>query len=349
MKTLRIALYPGDGIGQEVTDQATRVLQCVQQRAGDFELSFERFAWGCDYFEQHGAVVPDDFLDVLSGFDAIFLGAVGYPPRLPDHITLEPLIRIRQAFDLYACVRPAKTFPGVRSPLADPGTIDLVVVRENSEGEYVSIGGNHRIHQPDQMAVQTALHTRYGIERILHFSFQLAQTRRQKLALITKSNAQRYGYVLWDDVLEQLAGGYPDVETERLHIDAATVHFVRRPDQFDVVVGSNLFGDILTDLSGAITGSLGLNPSANLDPTRKFPSLFEPVHGSAPDIAGQGIANPVGAILSAAMMLDWLDLMEAGNRVREAVEGALQEGHATPDLGGTLSSVQMTDRIIERI
>jgi tartrate dehydrogenase/decarboxylase/D-malate dehydrogenase len=237
----------------------------------------------------------------------------------------------------------------VRSPLADPGPIDMIVIRENSEGEYVSIGGHVRMNDPREIAIQTAIHTRPGIERILRYGFQLAQTRRRRLSLITKSNAQRFGYVLWDRVLDQVAAEFPDVTTQRLHIDAATVHFVQRPSEFDVVVASNLFGDILTDLSGAITGSLGLNPSANLNPERTAPSLFEPVHGSAPDIAGQGIANPVGAILSAAMMLDWLGEGEAAVAVSGAVQSALAAGAATPDLGGQLSTDQMTAGIVAHL
>ena len=347
MATYRIAHYPGDGIGVDVTDEAVRVLEHVQQQTSRLSLDFDRFDWGCDYYDKHGVVAPDDMLDTLGGFDAIFLGAIGYPSRLPDHVTLAPLIRIRQAFDLYACVRPAKLLPGVKSLLVDPGRIDMVVVRENSEGEYVSMGGPFKVDKPDEIAIQTAIHTRRGIERVLRFSFELAQTRRNKLTMITKSNAQRFGYVLWDRILEEVCGDYSGVETDKLHIDAASMEFVRRPSRFDVVVASNLFGDILTDLSGAITGSLGLNPSANLDPTRKRPSLFEPVHGSAPDIAGKGIANPVGAIQSAAMMLDWLGEQEAAVAVTAAVEAALAAGYATPDLGGALTTTDMTDRIIE--
>jgi tartrate dehydrogenase/decarboxylase/D-malate dehydrogenase len=347
MKPFRIALYPGDGIGKEVTAAAQRVLEHTQQQIGGFGLEFQQFDWGCDYYDAHGSVAPSDFLDILRPFDAIFLGAVGFPPRLPDHVTLEPLIRIRQAFDLFACVRPARTFPGVSSPLASPGEIDMVVVRENSEGEYVSVGGNLRSNQPGQVAIQTAIHTRLGIERILQFSFELARTRRSKLAMITKSNAQQYSYLLWDQILQRMSNDFPDVRTERLHVDAATVHFVQRPADFDVVVASNLFGDILSDLSGAITGSLGLNPSANLDPTRIYPSLFEPVHGSAPDIAGQGIANPVGAILAAAMMIEWLGQTEAAQQIRDGVETALAGGAATPDLAGPLNTHEMTELIVQ--
>jgi tartrate dehydrogenase/decarboxylase/D-malate dehydrogenase len=349
MKTYRLALYPGDGIGPEVTDAAVAVLSAVKSRSRTFDLVFERFDWGMPHFEKHGRVVPDDFLDTLLRFDAIYLGAVGWPARLPDHITLTPLIRLRQAFDLYACVRPARTFTGVRGPLRSDQPIDVVVVRENSEGEYVDNGGALAVNTPNEVALQTAVHTRRGVERILRFSFELARARRRKLAMITKSNAQRYAYVLWDKVLAELAPEFDAVAVEKLHIDAATLELVRRPHTFDVVVGSNLFGDILSDLTGGITGSLGLNPSANLNPERRFPSLFEPVHGSAPDIAGKGIANPTAAVLSAAMMLDWLGEASAATSMRTAVERALTAGSLTPDVGGTLTTAEMTQAIVNQI
>ncbi len=349
MKKYRIALYPGDGIGQDVTDQVVRLLEHMQGPSAGFEMSFQRFGWGCDYYDQHGVAMPEDYLEQLRPFDAIYLGALGYPSRAPDHITLVPIIQIRQRFDLYACVRPAKLMPGVKSPLVDGDNVDMVVVRENSEGEYFSSGGRFKVGTPDETAIQTAVHTRKGIERVLRFSFDLARTRHNKLTMITKSNALQYGYVLWDEILEQVKGDYADVATDKQHIDAASMNFVLRPGDFDVVVASNLFGDILTDLSGAITGSLGLNPSANLNPARTAPSLFEPVHGSAPDIAGKGIANPVAALLAAAMMLDWLDLPDAATAVNRAVEKALADGCATPDIGGKLTTTEMADRIIERL
>ena len=348
MKTHRIALYPGDGIGVDVVDATVAVLDACQ-RGGEFRLDYERFDWGMVHYDRHGRVVPDDFLATLRKFDAIFLGAVGWPARLPDHVTLTPLIKLRQAFDLYACVRPARTFPGVPGPLRNESAIDLVVVRENSEGEYIDNGGLVATGTPHEVAVQSAVHTRRGIERILRFSFALARTRRRKLTLITKSNAQRYAYVLWDRVFAELAPEYADVTIDKLHIDAATLELVRRPHTFDVIVGSNLFGDILSDLTGGVTGSLGLNPSANLNPERRFPSLFEPVHGSAPDIAGRGIANPTGAILSAAMMLEWLGETAAAARVRSAVERALAARCLTPDVGGTMTTAQITERVVKEI
>jgi tartrate dehydrogenase/decarboxylase/D-malate dehydrogenase len=349
MNTHHIALYPGDGIGPEVVDASVAVLAAVEHRLGGFHLACDRFDWGLAHHERHGRVVPEDFLATLRGFDAIFLGAVGWPARLPDHVTLAPLIRMRQTFDLYACVRPARTFPGVPGPLRGDQPIDLVVVRENSEGEYVDSGGVLGADTANEIAVQTAMHSRRGVERILRFSFDLARNRRRRLAMITKSNAQRYAYVLWDKVLAELAPQFADVAVEKLHIDAATLELVRRPQTFDVVVGSNLFGDILSDLTGGITGSLGLNPSANLDPERRNPSLFEPVHGSAPDIAGKGIANPTGAILSAAMMLEWLGEVGAAAAVRVAVERTFADGNLTPDLGGSLTTARLTDAIVQRL
>lgn len=347
MKTFRIALYPGDGIGPEVVEQAVRVLEAVRQRVGGFALEMTSFPWGGDYYFEHGRIVPEDFLGVLRGFDAIFLGALGDPARLPDHVTLEPLIRLRQGFDQYACVRPCRLPRGVPSILARKCSIDLVVVRENSEGEYAVCGGRVRQDQPEEIAVQSAIHTRRGVERILRFGFQAARKRRKRVTMITKSNALRYGMVLWDEVLDGVRREFPDVESDRLHADAAAMDFVRRPDRFDVIVASNLFGDILSDLGGVISGGLGLAPSANINPDRTFPSMFEPVHGSAPDIVGRGIANPIAAILSGAMMLDWLGLDRAAEVIRTAVDDALASGAATPDLGGELTTREMAEVVIE--
>jgi tartrate dehydrogenase/decarboxylase / D-malate dehydrogenase len=349
LKTYKIALYPGDGIGSEVLDASLDVIEAAERVVGGFHLDCERFDWGMAYYERHGKVVPDDFLATLREFDAIFLGAVGWPERLPDSVTLAPLIQLRQAFGLYANVRPARTFHGVPGPLRGDESIDLVVVRENSEGEYVDNGGLLAAGSLDETAVQSAVHTRKGVERILRFAFNLARARRKKLAMITKSNAMRFAYGLWDRVLVDLSAEYADVAVEKLHIDAATLHLVRRPSTFDVIVGSNLFGDILSDLSGGITGSLGLNPSANLNPERQFPSLFEPVHGSAPDIAGKGIANPTGAILSAAMMLDWLGQHQIAAAMNRAVENTFVDRCLTRDLGGKLNTSELIGAIIERL
>jgi tartrate dehydrogenase/decarboxylase/D-malate dehydrogenase len=347
-RTHRIAVYPGDGIGREVIDEAVRVLQQVEALDGGFRLALTWFPWGAAYYREHGRVAPVDFLDQLRGQDAILLGAVGWPAELPDHVTLGPLVELRQRFDQYACVRPARLFQGLKSVLASKGSgdIDLVVVRENSEGEYVNNGGRFHVGQPDEFATQTAIHTRRGVERILHFGYQLARTRRKKLTMITKSNAMGYAYVMWDEILAEISPQYADVLTDKQHADAAVMNFVRWPETFDVVVASNLFGDILTDLGGVLGGGLGLAPSANLNPERKFPSMFEPVHGSAPDIAGKGIANPTAAIQSAAMMLEWLGETPAAARVRQAVETTIATGHRTPDLGGQLSTTQFTDHLL---
>lgn len=345
----KIALYPGDGIGIEVTNATVMLLKALQEKGGEAHLEFDTYEWGADFYDKHGKVAPDDFLEILRPYDAVFLGSVGFPSRLPDHVSLVPLIRMRQAFDQYACVRPARTFDGVRQPLTGNRKIDMIVLRENSEGEYIDNGGRFRVGTPEEIAVQTAVHSRRGIERILRFGFDLARSRRKHLTMITKSNAQKYSYVLWDEVLAQLGPEYPDITTDRQHIDAAAMNFVRKPESYDIVVSSNLFGDILSDLSGGITGGLGLNPSANLNPERKFPSLFEPVHGSAPDIAGKGIANPVGAILSAAMMLDWLSAPKDAARIRAAVDGALAAGETTGDLGGPLNTMQAAEAVIRRL
>jgi tartrate dehydrogenase/decarboxylase/D-malate dehydrogenase len=285
-------------------------------------------------------MMPASALDLLRSFDAILLGAVGHPD-IPDHVTLGGLLLpIRRSFELYANVRPAMLYRGVESPLAgrEAGSIDMVVVRENTEGEYSPVGGFVYHHQPEEIAVQTAVFTRRGTERIIRYAFELARRRngKKRVASITKSNAQAYGMVLWDRVFDAVAREFPDIETESLLVDAAAMNFVRRPESFDVVVASNLFGDILSDLSAVITGSIGLAASANLDPQRRGPSMFEPVHGSAPDIAGRGIANPLGAILSAAMMLDHMGQAEAARSVEGSVKAVLAAGSVrTPDLGGS--------------
>jgi len=352
MKTFEIAVIPGDGIGQEVTPEGWRVLEAAGKAHGAaFRATW--FDWGTEHYFRHGRMMPEDAIERLRGFDAIFLGAVGHP-EVPDHVTLNGLLLpIRRAFDQYACVRPARLYPGVRAPLAglDPDAADLVVIRENTEGEYAQAGGRIYAHQPSEVALQTAVFTRRGVERIIRFAFEYARRpdRRKRLASITKSNAQGHSMTLWDETFRQVAAEYPDVETESLLVDAATVHFVRRLPSFDVVVGSNLFGDILSDLSAALTGSLGLAASANLDPSRRYPSMFEPVHGSAPDIAGSGKANPAAMILSAALMLDWLGLEDAAKGVERAVAGTLAEAaNLTPDLGGTAKTQEITEAALAK-
>jgi tartrate dehydrogenase/decarboxylase/D-malate dehydrogenase len=351
MSTYDIAVYPGDGIGIEVIGQAVRALRALEETFG-FTLNMTDYKWGHRYWTETGEIVPDDYLEILQDYEAIFLGALGDPLNLPDHVTLVPLIQMRQRFDQYVCLRPSTLLPGVRSPLADKeaGDIDIMVVRENSEGEYVNMGGVFKQDRPEESTLQTALHTRKGVERILEYAFGLAQERRQHLTLATKSNAQKYGMVMWDRIFAEMALDYPDIETDKFHIDALCMNFVRWPEKYDVVVGSNLFGDILSDIGGAIAGSLGLSPSANINPERTYPSLFEPVHGSAPDIVGQGIANPIAAMRSAAMMLDFLGEREAARLLDRVVFEQLADGEVrTPDIGGGATTVEVTDDLIARI
>ena len=336
-RSFSIAVIEGDGIGPEVIGEAIRA---VEAAAAPTEAHFDwvRYPWGTDYYLRHGRMAEPDFLDTLATHDAILLGAVGHPD-VQDHVTLNGLLLpIRRRFDQCVCLRPAYLYPGVESPLRDksPGSIDIQVFRENTEGEYANIGGRLYRDQADDTAVQTAVFTRRGCERIIRAAFDKATTRpRRRVASITKSNAQGYSMVLWDEVFESVAAEYSEIETESLLIDRAVMEFVRRPESFDVVVASNLFGDILTDLAAIIVGSMGLAASANIDPTGENPSMFEPVHGSAPDITGQGIANPLAAILSATMMLEHLELSRAAGAIHDAVAALLaSDGPRTPDIGG---------------
>jgi tartrate dehydrogenase/decarboxylase/D-malate dehydrogenase len=351
MKRFSIAVIPGDGVGQEVVPAALQVLEAAGRKF-DAGFDFEEFAWGASYYLQHGRMMPADALDLLRPMDAILLGAVG-DPKIPDHITLNGLLLpIRRGFDQFANVRPAILYDGVESALAKPGKIDMVVVRENTEGEYAQVGGFVYHQHPEEVAIQTAVFTRRGIERVVRFAFELARKRnkQRRVTSITKSNAQGFGMVLWDRVFQMVAPEYSDIETESLLVDAAAMNFVRRPESFDVVVASNLFGDILSDLSAIITGSIGLAPSANLDPARRYPSMFEPVHGSAPDIAGRGIVNPMAQILSAGMMLEHLGLEDAGRSVERAVAAVLAEGkYRTPDLGGSSTTNEVTNAVIGKL
>jgi tartrate dehydrogenase/decarboxylase/D-malate dehydrogenase len=353
MSSYRIAAIPGDGIGGEVLPAAIRVVEAASD-IGKVQLTWEHFPWGSEYYFEHGRMMPPDALDRLRRFDAIFFGAVG-DPRLQDNVTLNGLLLpIRRTFDQYACVRPAVLYPGVRAPLAgkQPGEIDFVVVRENTEGEYAQIGGLLYPGGPHEVAVQSAMFTRHGTERIIRFAFDLTRRRNKKrlLTSVTKSNAQGFSMAFWDRVFVEVARDYPDIRTESLLVDAACMDLVRRPESFDVLVGSNLFGDILTDLSAAITGSLGLAPSANLNPSKSFPSMFEPVHGSAPDIAGRGVANPMATMLAGAQMLEFLGEPDAAGLVERAVVGVLTEGRVlTPDLGGTATTTAVAEAVAARI
>jgi tartrate dehydrogenase/decarboxylase/D-malate dehydrogenase len=351
-RTYRIAVIPGDGIGKEVVPEGLRVLdRLAAQSDGAFAFAYESFPWGCEYYLETGRMMDPDGLAQLEAFDAIYFGAVGWP-GVPDHVSLWGLrLAICQGFDQYACVRPVRLLPGVPSPLrnATPETVDWVVVRENSEGEYAGIGGRALAGRgPDnEVAVQSALFTAKGCERIIRYAFDLARTRkRRKVTSVTKSNAQQYGMVLWDETFARVAQQYPDVETEQWLVDAMAARFVLRPETLEVVVGSNLFGDILSDLGSAIGGSLGIAASANLDPERRKPSMFEPVHGSAPDIAGQGIANPIAAIWTVALMLDHLGLAAEAGRVMRAIEATTAAGIVTPDLGGTATTREVGAAIV---
>ena len=351
-KTYRIAAIAGDGIGQEVTPAAISVLDAAASRSG-FRFDWQHFPWGSQHYFDHGRMMPENALDVLRPFDTIFFGAVG-DPRIQDNVTLNGLLLpIRRGFDQYACVRPAVLYPGVKSPLVGRagGDIDFVVIRENTEGEYAQIGGGLYQDSPYEVAMQTATFTRHGTERVIRFAFELARRRDRKrlVTSVTKSNAQGYSMAFWDRVFGAVARDYPDIRTESLLVDAACMDLVRRPVDFDVMVASNLFGDILTDLSAAITGSLGLAPSANLNPARTAPSLFEPVHGSAPDIVGRGIANPLAAMLAGVMMLEFLGEAETAAVVERAVRGVLAEGQVTPDLGGSGTTRSVTDAVLAKV
>jgi tartrate dehydrogenase/decarboxylase/D-malate dehydrogenase len=348
-----IAVIPGDGVGREVVDEGIRVMETLSLLDANLAFAFVRFDWGSEHYLRHGRMMPEDALATLGTFDAIYLGAVG-DPRLPDHVTLQGLLLpIRRAFDQYVNVRPAILYEGVESPLRGkkPGDIDMLVVRENTEGEYSDIGG--RVYQGSEREVvmQGAMFTRWGTERIIRYAFDLARQRPTKtLTSITKSNAQRHSMVFWDEVFRDVAKEYPDIQTTSMLVDAACLNFVLRPERFDVVVASNLFGDILTDLSAALVGGLGLAPAANLNPSRQYPSMFEPVHGSAPDIAGKGIANPLAAILTAAMMLDFLNEKTAASLVNRAVAHVLAEHKMrTPDMGGTATTRQVGDEVIRAV
>lgn len=349
MKSFEIAVIPGDGIGPEVTREALRVTDAACSKT-DVRCRWTEFPWGTDYFFQHGQMAASDYLEQLARFDAILLGAVGHP-QVQDHITLNGLLLpIRRRFDQYVCLRPSFLYEGVESPLRNKpaGAIDLLVYRENTEGEYVNVGGRAYHDHPQEIAIQTSVFTRRGCERIIRAAFEGAMKRpRKKVSSITKSNAQGYGMVLWDEVFLRVSQEFPQIETESLLIDRAAMEFIRRPESFDVVVASNLFGDILTDLGAIITGSMGLAASANLDPTRNSPSMFEPVHGSAPDIAGKGISNPLAAILSAAMMLEHLRVPEAAAAIHQAVATLLRQGSPRPpDLGGNSGTTEVSEAIL---
>ena len=352
----RIAIIAGDGIGTEVMPEGIRALEATAKRF-NIDLEFTTFEFGsCDYYLEHGKMLPDDWFEQLKGFDALFYGAVGWPDKVPDHISLwGSLLQFRRQFDQYINLRPCKLMPGIKSPLAgrEPGDIDFYVVRENTEGEYSSVGGKMFEGTDREVVIQDTVMTRTGVDRVLKYAFELAQTRpRKKLTSATKSNGISITMPYWDERVVEMAKGYPEITVDKFHIDILTANFVLHPDWFDVVVGSNLFGDILSDLGPACTGTIGIAPSANINPEGHFPSLFEPVHGSAPDIAGKGIANPIGQIWSGAMMLEHLGYKEAGDALVSAIEDVLSTGDSqvlTRDVGGQGTTESLGKAIADAI
>jgi len=348
MNTYRIAVIAGDGIGKEVIPCGVEILKAAAAQGG-FSLEFTEFPWGCDYYLRERRMMPADGLEQLRRFDAIYLGAIG-DPRVPDHISVwELILPIRQRFEQYVNLRPMRLLGGTSGPLAGrgPADIDLICVRENSEGEYAGIGGRVHAGTPNEVAEQTGIFTRRGIERIVRYGFEVARSRPRKLlASATKSNALQFTMVLWDEVVAAVAPEYPDVTLRKYHVDALAARMVTHPQTLDTIVASNLFGDILTDIGSAISGSLGIAPGANINPERAYPSMFEPIHGSAPDIAGKGVANPVAAIWAGAMMLEHLGERDAAARILAAVEHVVAEGTArTPDLGGASTTREVLKAI----
>jgi tartrate dehydrogenase/decarboxylase/D-malate dehydrogenase len=352
MERISCAVIPGDGIGREVVAEGVRVLEAAAALDGSFAFDFSEFPWGCEYYAANGEMMPADGLSTLRNFELIFLGAVGYP-GVPDHVSLWGLlIPIRRTFQQYINLRPCRLLRGVESPLREkaPGSIDFVVVRENSEGEYSNMGG--RIHEgtPMEMAVQNTVFTRTGVERVVRYAYEQARARGGRLTSATKSNGINITMPYWDEVVRAVGQEFPDVPTGAYHIDALAAYLVTRPESFDVIVGSNLFGDILSDIAAAVMGGIGMAPAANLNPEREFPSMFEPVHGSAPDIAGRGIANPVGQIWTAKMLLDHIGRSELAQALLDSIEDVLEDGTVrTPDLGGSNSTTDMADAIIDQL
>jgi tartrate dehydrogenase/decarboxylase/D-malate dehydrogenase len=353
MKNYHIAAIPGDGIGKEVIAAGIEVLTTLAQRDGKFGVSFDQFDWGSDYYKQHGLMMPANGRDQIAHHDAIYFGAVG-APDVPDHITLWGLrLAICQPFDQYANVRPTRILPGIQSPLRNvkQGDLDWVIVRENSEGEYAGQGGRSHVGLPEEVATEVSIFTRAGVTRIMKFAFDLARSRsRKKLTVVTKSNAQRNGMVMWDEIAAEVGRDYPEVECDKMLVDAMTMRMTLKPDTLDTIVATNLHADILSDLAAALAGSLGIAPTANLNPERKFPSMFEPIHGSAFDITGKGIANPVATFWSAVMMLEHLGEQAAADRLMRAIERVTANPDLhSPDLGGKATTREVTDAVIAAI
>lgn len=352
MRIYRIAAIPADGIGPEVIEAGAEVLSALEKRDGTIRFDMTTFDWGSDYYKKHGVMMPDDGLEKLKPFDAIYFGAVG-APDVPDHITLWGLrLPICQGFDQYANVRPTRIIPGVTSPLRDVGVGDLdwVIVRENSEGEYSGHGGRAHRGLPEEVGTEVSIFTRVGVTRIMRYAFALAQARpRKMLTVVTKSNAQRFGMVMWDEIAAEVAAEFPDVTWDKMLVDAMTVRMVKNPQSLDTIVATNLHADILSDLAGALAGSLGVAPTANIDPERRYPSMFEPIHGSAFDITGKGIANPVATFWTASQMLDHLGESDASARLMRAVEKVCAEGILTPDVGGKATTREVTEAVCDAI
>ncbi len=352
MREYTIAAIPADGIGPEVIAAGVEALQALERRCGDFRLRVTTFDWGSDYYRKHGVMMPADGTEQLKAFDAIYFGAVG-APDVPDHITLWGLrLQICQTFDQYANVRPTRILPGVVTPLANcrPGDLDWVIVRENSEGEYAGHGGRAHRGLPEEVGTEVSIFTRVGVTRIMRYAFAIARSRpRRLLTVVTKSNAQRFGMVMWDEIAAEVAAEFPDVSWDKMLVDAMTTRMVLKPSTLDTIVATNLHADILSDLAAALAGSLGIAPTANIDPERRFPSMFEPIHGSAFDITGKGIANPVASFWTAAQMLEHLGEPAAAARLMRAVEEVTGSGVVTPDLGGRATTVEVTKAVCDAI
>ncbi len=347
MNKYKIALIPGDGIGVDEINEGVKVIETAKELDSGFEVEYSHLPWSCKYYTETGKMMPDDGIKILSDHDAIYMGAVGFP-GVPDHISLWGLLLpIRFEFDEYVNLRPVKLLKGIQGPLRKkPEDVDFVFVRENVEGEYSGAGGRLYRNSPSEVAIQTSIFTRKGTERIMRYAFELARKRKKNLMSVTKSNALNYSMVFWDEVFKNVSKDYPDVSISHMHIDAVTGHFILHPEQIDVIVGSNLFGDILTDLGATIQGGIGMAAGGNINPEKKHPSMFEPIGGSAPDIAGKGIANPIGAIWAASMMLDFLGEKESAKLVFESIEGVTEEGkYLTPDLGGNSTTQEVGEAI----
>ena len=346
---VNVAVIGGDGIGPEVVRAGMRVMEAAAQADPDLDLRFTEFPWGCEYYLEHGRMMPEDGIETLRGFDEIYLGAIGWP-TVPDHVSLWGLLLpIRRRFDQYVNLRPARLLRGVRSPLANPNGLDVTVVRENTEGEYSDSGGRIYRGTPHEIAIQESIFTRRGVERVVRYAYDLATRRSGRLVGATKSNGISITMPFFDEIFREIGEEYAGVEASLMHADALAARLVLSPERFDVIVGSNLFGDLISEITAAISGAIGIAPSANLNPERHYPSLFEPIHGSAPDIAGLGIANPAGAIWAASLLLEHAGHERAATRVLDALEGALADGARTRDLGGESSTEEVTQAVVERL